>query len=179
MSIALTFNNLSTVQALAILKAANLEGAAPAPAMSAPAALPPKTSAPAPTPSKGPPPKPAPAAPPPPKKKAAAPPPEEEEEVEEEEAPPPKKGKKAAPVEEEEVEEEAAADEEEVDPKLISAKKLKDVLAVLMDQGITDVEDLKAECARLKEVVPVLSRIAELDARIDRTLEVMDMGDDA
>ncbi len=64
----------------------------------------------------------------------------------------------------------------EVPPEMANARKLKDVLSVLITRGITDKDALKAECARIKNDVPVLSRITNLDERIDRTLEVIDMG---
>jgi hypothetical protein len=98
------------------------------------------------------------------------------EEEEEDEEPAPKKasakanGKaKAAPPPEE--------DEEDVADELLNARKLRDVLGYLMDNGVNDPDDIKAECNRLKDKVPVLQRINDLDSRIDRTLEVMDMGD--
>jgi hypothetical protein len=56
--------------------------------------------------------------------------------------------------------------------------KLRDVLAHLQDTGIKELSDLRKECARLKERVPVLSRIANLDDRVERTLAVMDRGDE-
>lgn len=67
---------------------------------------------------------------------------------------------------------------DEVDPVLVNAKKLKDVLAYLLDKGITDVDDLKKKCNELKPSVPMLQRITSLDERIDRTLEVMNAGDE-
>jgi len=65
-----------------------------------------------------------------------------------------------------------AADAGEIDPALINAKKLGDVLKILIDSGITDVEDIKARCAELRPHCKVLQRITALDERIVRTLEV-------
>ncbi len=68
---------------------------------------------------------------------------------------------------------------------LTEAKKLRDVLSVLMDgdpasglAAIMDKDALKLRCAEIKDQVPCLARITDLDARIDRTLEVMDMAGD-
>lgn len=130
----------------------------------------------------------------------AAPPPEEDDEEEDEPAPPKKSaaasskttngvhktGAKAAPVdddEDEEEEEEASADDEDDDDdalpkKVLEARKLRDVLEYFMDEkSITDTDELKAACVKIKNKVPVLQRIADLESRIDRTLEVMDMGE--
>ncbi len=61
---------------------------------------------------------------------------------------------------------------------LTNAKKLADVVNYLIDEGVSDPDDIKARCAELKERVPALSRIPNLDERIDRTLDVIDMGED-
>jgi len=195
MSIALTFNNLTAEQALSLVQhsqklAIASVGSAPSTSLgqglvqhakaqqTQPAAADAARAA-----------KPT-ATPPPAKKKAAAPPPEEEEEEEveeEEEAPPAKKtsAKKPPPPaeEEEEEEEEEEADEideSQIDPKILKklkeAKKLKDVLQVLVDEGITEADDLKREAHRLKSIVPVLGRIENIDERVERTIEIMDMG---
>ena len=83
----------------------------------------------------------------------------------------------------EEAEEEEEADEideSQIDPKILKklkeAKKLKDVLQVLVDEGITEADDLKREAHRLKSIVPVLGRIENIDERVERTIEIMDMG---
>lgn len=58
---------------------------------------------------------------------------------------------------------------------LKTAKKLRDVLTYLMDkEDMTDPAALKARCEELKDDVPCLGRIADLEARVERTLEVMD-----
>ncbi len=91
--------------------------------------------------------------------------PEPEGDDEEEEAPKPKA--------------KAPAAKPAVAKELLEARKLRDVLAYLMDkESLTDHDELKARCAAIKESVPCLQRITDLDSRIDRTLEVMDMGDD-
>lgn len=97
-----------------------------------------------------------------------APEPEEEEDADDEEEEAPKPKAKAS----------ANGKEKPLPEAILNARKLRDVLAFMMDKGITDPEDLKAECARIKDRVPALQRIADLDSRIDRTLEVMEMGDD-
>jgi hypothetical protein len=81
-------------------------------------------------------------------------------------APPP-------PPDDEDEEDEGA----ELADELKNARKLRDVLGYLMDNGFNDPVDIKAECNRLKDKVGVLGRIGDLDSRIERTLEVMDMGD--
>lgn len=69
-------------------------------------------------------------------------------------------------------------DADEIPAPIASARKLGDLLKALLDMGITDPDDLKKECARLKPSVQLLQRITNLDARIDRTLEVMETGED-
>lgn len=73
---------------------------------------------------------------------------------------------------------------------IIDARKLRDVLTLLLehdkiefgspgsDERNDAIMKLKKRCAEIKEEVPCLSRIAELSSRIDRTVEVMDMGDE-
>ncbi len=65
--------------------------------------------------------------------------------------------------------------------ELVEARKLRDVLDYLMrveKLEKDDVDGIKARCAAVKEQIPCLQRIGDLDSRIDRTLEVMDMGED-
>lgn len=94
-------------------------------------------------------------------KRKAAPPPADEEEDEEEES----------------EDEEEEAEDDEIPEEIMEAKKLRDVLRELQAQGIKDQDDLKAECKRIQARVPVLSRIGNLEDRITRTLEVMELGD--
>lgn len=58
---------------------------------------------------------------------------------------------------------------------LAGARKLRDVLEALREQGTTTPEALVAECQRLRAEVPILARIAadQLDERVRRTLEGM------
>jgi len=58
---------------------------------------------------------------------------------------------------------------------LTGARKLRDVLEALREQGFTTSEALVAECQRLRAEVPILARIAadQLDERVRRTLEGM------
>lgn len=65
-----------------------------------------------------------------------------------------------------------------VPSELLSARKLRDVLAYFIEQGTTDEDGLVSECERMKGQVPVLGRIANLNERVKRTLEVMDRGVD-
>jgi hypothetical protein len=67
----------------------------------------------------------------------------------------------------------------DVPDELKAAKKLKDVLNWIIDQGISDKEEIKAKCAELRPHVPVLQRISDIDSRVERTLEVMEAGEDA
>lgn len=60
--------------------------------------------------------------------------------------------------------------------KLQNSTKLKDVLGVLMETGLSGVDALTAKCEELKASVPLLSRIANMRDRVQRTLEVMDTG---
>lgn len=66
-----------------------------------------------------------------------------------------------------------AAANGEVHPDIARAGKLRDVVAVLQDQGHKTIEALTVECERLKPHVALLSRIPNLKERITRTLEVM------
>ena len=66
----------------------------------------------------------------------------------------------------------------EAPPELVNARKLRDILAYFMKAGITDKDALVAECEKVRVSVPILARIANLDERVGRTLEVMDMGED-
>jgi hypothetical protein len=68
---------------------------------------------------------------------------------------------------------------------LLDARKLRDVLSLLMEgdpesgmAAILSPDKLKERCNEIREQVPCLSRITDLDSRIDRTLEVMDMAGD-
>ncbi len=65
-----------------------------------------------------------------------------------------------------------------VPPELENARKLRDILAFFMAKGITDKDKLVAECEKVRAGVPILARITNLEERIGRTLEVMDMGED-
>lgn len=57
--------------------------------------------------------------------------------------------------------------------ELTKATKLRDLLAILMDKGITTNAALIAECERVKADVPLLTRIVNISERVTRTLEVM------
>lgn len=58
---------------------------------------------------------------------------------------------------------------------LAGARKLRDVLEALREQGMTTPEALVAECQRLRADVPILARIAadQIGERVRRTLEGM------
>lgn len=65
-----------------------------------------------------------------------------------------------------------------VPSELEGARKLRDILAFFMAKGITEKSKLVEECEKVRAGVPILSRITNLEERIGRTLEVMDMGED-
>lgn len=106
---------------------------------------------------------------------------DEDEEVEEdeEEAPPPKKAAASKPAPKAKAKPAADEDEEELPDELVNARKIRDVVEWLMDaKDMTDVDDIKAECIRLRDRVPVLQRAGDdLEQRLERTLEVIDMGE--
>lgn len=72
-----------------------------------------------------------------------------------------------------------------VSEKIMQAKKLRDVLQFLNEEqqeaGVEDEtarkEAVKEKCLAIKDAVPCLARINDLDGRIDRTLVVMDLND--
>lgn len=68
--------------------------------------------------------------------------------------------------------EKAAAPAGDMLEALRAANKLRDVLAVLHDNGITEAAQVIAKCEELKAQVPLLARIGNLGERIQRTLEV-------
>ncbi len=57
--------------------------------------------------------------------------------------------------------------------EVVTAVRVRQVLNYLMDKGFKDEAAIVAWCADNKDDVPVLSRIANLDERIKRTLSVM------
>jgi hypothetical protein len=59
-------------------------------------------------------------------------------------------------------------------PDITKAKQLKDVITMLMEHhGIKDEAAMIAKCEELKATVPVLSRIADIPARVKRAMEVL------
>ena len=71
----------------------------------------------------------------------------------------------------------AAVDDEELPAQLLGAKKMKDVLAYLMDvQNITDPDELKERVLGMKDRIEFLKNIADIPGRVERTLDVMDVG---
>lgn len=84
----------------------------------------------------------------------------------------------------------AAKPKGDVPQALIDARRLRDVITFVVSNDKIEfgepgtpereegVEKLKKRCAELKDVVPCLSRINDLDSRIERTIEVMDMGEE-
>lgn len=73
----------------------------------------------------------------------------------------------------------AATDEEELPEALLASRRMKDVLAYLLDvRHMTDVKEIKAECVRLRTRIKFLGDLDDIEGRVDRTLEVMDFGGD-
>lgn len=59
--------------------------------------------------------------------------------------------------------------------KLMNARKLRDVLGCLIDDGVTDPKALLKKCEELKAAGhPVLDKIPDLEERIERTLSIME-----
>jgi hypothetical protein len=56
------------------------------------------------------------------------------------------------------------------------ATTVRGVMSHLMEHGYTSREKLTATCQALKEQVPVLSRIVDLNERLDRAYEVLGVG---
>lgn len=52
-----------------------------------------------------------------------------------------------------------------------SRTKLKDVILVLRDAGFDDVDKLVAECLRIKDQVPALAKITNMEDRVKRVWE--------
>jgi hypothetical protein len=63
-----------------------------------------------------------------------------------------------------------------VPEELVTAKRLRQVVAYMLDNGIKKEEDIVAECLRIKDQVPAIQRVSNLPERIGRTLAVMDTG---
>ena len=95
---------------------------------------------------------------------------EEEEEKEEEEEPKATEGD-PAPTDRAEV----AADS--LPPAIMEAAKLRDVLLFLDKRGVHGADALVAECERLRDAVPLLSRVADLELRVRRTCKTMGLSD--
>jgi hypothetical protein len=95
----------------------------------------------------------------------------------------PKKGKKAP---EPEPEEDEDSDEEESTPEVLAkptvkitkelknAGKLRDVLRILIDAGVTSKKALVRECKALQPHVPVLERIEDIEGRVPKAAEIVD-----
>jgi hypothetical protein len=63
---------------------------------------------------------------------------------------------------------------EGVVPDLTKAKQLKDVVSILNEHyGIKDVQGMIKKCQELKDSVPVLMRIADIPARVERTMVLL------
>jgi hypothetical protein len=66
------------------------------------------------------------------------------------------------------------------DPKAAKAlhdmTSLGEVVVYLYEKGTVEVDALVAQCAALKEEVPLLSRIANLDERVRRAYEIKGLG---
>lgn len=60
-----------------------------------------------------------------------------------------------------------------VPEELVTAKRMKDVLVFLQERGHHTEDSLATACEKLKERVPVLSRVENIPDRVKRTLEVM------
>jgi hypothetical protein len=59
-----------------------------------------------------------------------------------------------------------------ITPAMKSAKKLRDVVMELVKQGVKE-GDLVAACKALREKIPVLARIAELEKRVPQAYEMV------
>jgi hypothetical protein len=90
-------------------------------------------------------------------------------------------------VEEEEKQEAASATDDDgeinIDDQTLSdlkaVRRLRDVLAILETVGAKGPDQLVEGCKAIKEDVPLLSRISNLDERVRRTYEVMASENDA
>jgi outer membrane biosynthesis protein TonB len=103
------------------------------------------------------------------------------------EAKPARKPVKSATVQDDIEAKEEAPEEPEPSPKaetssgngisqeLLGAKKLRDIVSILYDEGFKTPEDMVARCQEIAPKLPVIKRIKNLDERITRAMEVMDM----
>ncbi len=59
-----------------------------------------------------------------------------------------------------------------ITPAMKKASKLREVIEALMEQGVSK-KDMVAACTALKDKVPVLGRVADLDARVPKAYEMI------
>jgi len=68
-----------------------------------------------------------------------------------------------------------SAPEIDLPDEVVAAVRLRQVLSYMLDNGFSSEETIVAECLRIKEGVPVLRTIVNLEERVQRTLSVMDV----
>lgn len=62
-----------------------------------------------------------------------------------------------------------------ISQELLGAKKLRDIVSILYDEGFKTPDAMVARCQEIAPKLPVIKRIKNLDERITRAMEVMDM----
>lgn len=72
----------------------------------------------------------------------------------------------------------APKDDAELPEALKYAKKMKDVLAYYLDNGVTETSELQDAVVKLQDKLEFLKVIPDIPGRVLRTLEVMDLGQD-
>lgn len=56
---------------------------------------------------------------------------------------------------------------------LRQAKKMRDVISIIFDEGGKDVDSILSRCREIQPHIPVLARVRNLDDRVRRAIEVM------
>lgn len=82
----------------------------------------------------------------------------------------PPKDAPAVPVETVSAPSASAHDSGELPDNVKKAGRMLDIVSWLMERGIKEVPAMVAECERVKPQVPFLSRVADMQKRIERTL---------
>lgn len=63
-----------------------------------------------------------------------------------------------------------------MEPELLDAKKIRDVVNYWWEKGITKPDDIVARCLAVKDDVKVLARIRNVEERVRRAITVMGLG---
>ena len=64
-------------------------------------------------------------------------------------------------------------DSEALPDELINAKKFRDVIDILYQQGYTTVDAIEARCKEIEDQVEMVRRVAQRRTRIERQMDIM------